>query len=152
MDKRIQLVVFILDEQQYALHLTAVERVVRAVYVTPLPKAPDIILGIVNLGGRIVPVVNVRQRFHLPEREISLSDQLIIAKTSRRTVALMADAVSAVVEHPEPTIIAAENILPGMKYVKGVVKLENGLILIHDLDTFLAIEEARTLEEAMKET
>ena len=62
------IVVFTLDEQRYALHLLAVERVVRAVEVTALPEAPEIVLGVVNVKGRIVPVINVRRRFRLPER------------------------------------------------------------------------------------
>ena len=62
------IVVFALDEQRYALHLLAVERVVRAVEVTALPEAPEIVLGVVNVKGRIVPVINVRRRFRLPER------------------------------------------------------------------------------------
>jgi purine-binding chemotaxis protein CheW len=70
MNKATQLVVFALDEQRYALRLTAVERIVRAVEVTPLPKAPQIVLGVIDAQGRIIPVVDVRQRFRLTEREV----------------------------------------------------------------------------------
>ncbi len=63
MDKLNQLVVFAFDEQRYALHLSAVERIVRMVEITPLPKAPEIVLGVVNVQGRIVPIVNIRKRF-----------------------------------------------------------------------------------------
>jgi purine-binding chemotaxis protein CheW len=62
-DKLNQLVVFAFDEQRYALHLSAVERIVRMVEITPLPKAPEIVLGVVNVQGRIVPIVNIRKRF-----------------------------------------------------------------------------------------
>jgi purine-binding chemotaxis protein CheW len=62
-DKLNQLVVLTLDEQRYALHLSAVERIVRMVEITPLPKAPQIVLGVVNVQGRIVPIVNIRKRF-----------------------------------------------------------------------------------------
>jgi purine-binding chemotaxis protein CheW len=146
-----QLLVFILDEQRYALSLAAVERVVRMVDITPLPKAPEMVLGVVNLQGRVVPLFNIRQRFGVPERELNLSDQLIIAHTSRRTVALVADAVSGLIERPEEEIIRAEKILPGMEYVEGVVKLEDGLVLIHDLDQFLSLQEENALDKAMLE-
>lgn len=145
-----QLVVFTLDEQRYALHLAAVERIVRVVEVTPLPKSPEIVLGVVNVQGRIIPVVNIRKRFRLPEREIALSNQLIIASTSRRTGALLVDEVSGVVEISEREMIEAGKILPDMDYVEGIVKLEDGLILIHDLNTFLSIEEEKALDDAMK--
>ena len=75
-----QCVVFTLDERFYAIRLSAVSRVVRAVEITPLPKAPPIVIGVINLGGRIIPVVNIRRRFRLPERELELTDQLIVAQ------------------------------------------------------------------------
>ncbi len=75
-----QYVVFGLDEHSFALRLSAVVRVVRAVEVTPLPRAPEIVLGVINVQGRITPVFDVRKRFRLPAREISLSDQFIIAR------------------------------------------------------------------------
>ena len=76
-------VVFTLDGLFYAVSLSAVSRVIRAVEITPLPKAPPIVLGVINLGGRIIPVVNIRKRFLLPERELELTDQLIVACASR---------------------------------------------------------------------
>jgi purine-binding chemotaxis protein CheW len=72
-----KLVIFTLDEQRYALHLAAVERVVRMVELTSLPKAPEIVLGVVNVRGRVVPVVNLRKRFGLAERGIRLSDHIL---------------------------------------------------------------------------
>ena len=143
-------VVFSLDGQRYALHLSAVERVIRVVEMTSLPKTPDIVLGIVNVEGQIIPVVNIRKRFRLPERELDLSDVLIIAQIPRRTVALVADNVSGVIEGSEQDITEAKEILPRMEYVKGVVKLKDGLVLIHDLDKFLSLEEDKELDSALK--
>jgi len=72
------IIIFSLDEPRYALPLSLVERVVRIVEITPLPKAPDIVMGVINMHGQILPVINVRRRFNLPEREIRLEDQLIM--------------------------------------------------------------------------
>ena len=151
-DKLNQLVVFTLDEQRYALHLSVVERIVKVVEVTPLPKTPEIVLGVINLQGRIIPAVNIRKRFGLPGRDVNLSDQLIIANTSRRTVALVADSVSGVVEGSANEVIAGGKILPGMEYVEGVAKLEDGMVFIHDLDRFLSLEEENKLDDAVKNT
>lgn len=151
MNNTIQIVVFTLDEQRYALYLSAVERVVRIVELTPLPESTDIVLGIINLQGRIIPVVNIRKRFNLPEREIEVSNQMIMAHTSKRVLALLVDAVEGIVERPEQEVILAEKILPEIEYIEGVVKLEDGLILIHDIERFLSLEEERKLEDAMKE-
>ena len=144
------LIVFALDRQRYALPLPVVDRVVRMVAITPLPKAPDIVLGVVNIQGRVIPVIDMRRRFRLPEREIVLTDQLVVAHTVRRPVALVADAVQDVITCAEQSLIAAENILPQVKYVEGVVKLTDGLILIHDLDKFLSLEEESSLDQALE--
>jgi purine-binding chemotaxis protein CheW len=147
----LQLVVFALEDQRYALHLSAVERIVRAVEMTPLPKAPEIVIGVINVQGRIIPVFNIRRRFHLPEREIELSDQLIIANTARRTVALPVDTVDGVIERLSEEVTPADQVLPRIEYVEGIVKLENGLVLIHDLDKFLSIDEGTKLDEALND-
>jgi purine-binding chemotaxis protein CheW len=147
-----QLVVFLLDDRQYALqHLASVEKVIRAVQVTPLPKAPEIVSGAINLQGRIIPVVNIRRRFRLTEREVNLGDRFIIACTPTRTLALVADAVTGVLELPQDALIAKERVIPGLEYISGVAKLADGMILINDLDSFLSLEEEATLETALKQ-
>jgi purine-binding chemotaxis protein CheW len=146
-----QLVVFTLDEQRYALHLVTVERVVRMVEITPLPKAPEIVPGVINVQGRIVPVVNLRRRFGLAEGEIRLSDHIILAHTLKRVVALVVDTVNGIIERSDHEVIAAQRILPGLEYVEGVTKLDEGLILIHDLGTCLSLEEGKMLDAAMNQ-
>ena len=143
------LVVFTLNEWRYALHLAAVERIVLIAAITPLPKAPEIVLGVVDIQGHIVPVVDIRKRFRLPERQIQLSDHLIIASTCKHAVALRVDEVGGVITRPHEDRTTAEQILPNLQYLEGVVKLEDGLILIHDLDTFLSPVEAQQLERVM---
>ena len=150
MNQKIQLCLFTLDERRYALTLLCVERVVFVVDITPLPKAPPVVLGVVNVKGDIVPVYDVRHRFRLPQRAINLTDQLMIARTSQQTVALLVDSVDGVIEVAEEDIAAAQGILPDIEYIQGIVKLPDGLVLIHDLEQFLSAEEERTLDEALK--
>jgi purine-binding chemotaxis protein CheW len=148
-----QCVVFTLDERLYGLRLSSVSRVIRAVEITPLPKAPPIVSGVINLGGRIIPVINIRRRFGLPERELELTDHLIVARAFRRdglenegrVLALVVDAVVGVRELSEQETIAAETILPGLEHLEGVAKTDQGMILIHDLGTFLSLEEESVL-------
>jgi purine-binding chemotaxis protein CheW len=151
MNRLNRLVSFNLDDQKYALFLSAVIRIIRVVEITSLPKAPDIVLGVINMHGLIVPVLDIRKRFRLPQREIQLEHQLIVASTSKRTVALLVDFVSDVVEISEEKIIAGEHILPGMEYVEGVVKTEDDMILIHDLEQFLSLQEEKALHESMED-
>ena len=143
------LVLFLLDGQHYALYLPAVERVVRAVEITPLPKAPGIVLGIINARGRIIPVIDVRQRCHLPARDIKPDDRFIVASTSRRVVALVVDAVAGVRELTDRQIVSVKQSLPFAEYLKGVARLEDGLALIYDLDQFLSLDEENVLDAAL---
>lgn len=142
-------VMFSLDERRFALRLEAVDRVERAVAVDPLPGAPAVVRGVINCRGRVLPVVDPRQRFGLPLRELELGDQLILARTLRREVALIVDQVDGLAEIDEEQTAVADNILPGLRYVDGVARLADGLVLVHDLARFLSLEEADALEGAI---
>ncbi|HEV2378168.1 MAG TPA: chemotaxis protein CheW [Terriglobia bacterium] len=147
-----QLVPFNLDEWRCALDLWAVHRIIRVVEVTPLPNSPEIVLGVVNVQGEIIPVVNMRRRFGLPEGEAKLCEQMIIARTAKRAVALLVDSVGGVVERPTREVTEAGKIVPGTQYLEGVAKTDEGILLIHDLNTFLSLEEETQLNGALAET
>jgi purine-binding chemotaxis protein CheW len=144
-----KMVVFRLDEQRYALMLNAVERIVRAVEVMPLPKAPTIVLGVINIEGRVLPVLNVRGRFGLPDKEITPSSQFLIARTEQRPVVLVIDEAEGIVERSSAEITGPSRIVPGLEQIRGVIKLDDGLALIYDLEKFLSLDETCVLEEAM---
>lgn len=144
-----QWVVFRLDECRYALPLNDVVRIVRAAEVTPLPKAPPIVLGVIDIEGDVLPVCNLRRRLQLKDRPVTADDHFLLAFTARRTVVLVIDEALGVVEHPAVATIPAASIAPGLEHVRGVLALEDGLVLIHDLEKFLSLEEVRTLDEAL---
>ncbi len=145
----LHLVVFRLDEQRYALRLDAVERIVRAVELTPLPNAPAIVLGVMDVAGHVLPVLNLRRRFGLPEREIGPTDQFLIAHTASRVVALVMDEVQDIIAYPEKAVIEAGRIVPGVEHIQGVITLEDGLVLIQALDQCLSLDEEQDLASAM---
>ena len=140
--------VFTLEDLRLALSLSAVETVTHIVHVTPLPNAPRIVAGVVNLRGRVIPVVNIRRRFNLGEREVMLSDRLVFAHTARRPVALAVDELIGVVESTPDCLVSGESVLP-VPHVEGVMKFNDGLIFIHDLDKFLDLEEEEALDSAL---
>jgi purine-binding chemotaxis protein CheW len=146
-----QWVVFCLDEGRYALPLAAVDRIVRAVHVTALPQGPDIVLGAIDVEGRVLPVFNIRRRFRLPERTVDPADHFLIARTAQRTVVLAIDTAQGVLERPATAMIDAASIAPDLEHLQGVIQLEDGLVLIHDLEHFLSLDEARKLDEAMNQ-
>lgn len=149
MHDHIELVVFRVDGQRYALPLSTVERIVRAVEVTLLPNAPAIVLGVINVAGSVLPVLNLRRRFGVLEREIGPADQFVIAHTARRAVALVVDEAQEVIDYPESAVIASGRIIPELEHIRGVVKLDDGLVLIQDLEKCLSLEEERELANAM---
>jgi purine-binding chemotaxis protein CheW len=144
-----QLVAFTLNRQPYALRLASVREVLRMVEVTPLPKAPEIVLGVVSLRGAVVPVLSIRRRLGLTEREASLSDHLIVADGACRIVGLVVDVVIGVVERSTEEITEAETIVSGAQYVEGIASLDKDILFIHDLDLFLSQPEERQLHDAL---
>ncbi len=136
-----RLIVFTLDARQYALCLFTVERVVRAVQVAPLLNAPAVILGLINVEGQIMPVMNMRKRFNLPMRDIDPQDQFIIANTSKRKMALWVDSVADVVEPLKQNVVSGKEILPDTESIKGAIILDDGMLLIYNLDRLLSSEE-----------
>jgi purine-binding chemotaxis protein CheW len=110
----LRLVVFDLDGQAYAIPLPSVERVLPMVAVSPLPKAPAIALGVINLHGQILPVLDIRRRFGLPPREYGLTARLLVARTSQRTLAMPVDEVMGVSEVATEAITSPDAVLPGL--------------------------------------
>ncbi|MCK9607489.1 MAG: chemotaxis protein CheW [Methylomonas sp.] len=144
------LLVFTLDDRNCALELSMVEKVYRAVAITPLPRAPDIVLGIVNVKGVVLPVVDIRRRFRLPEKKLTPDHQLIVAQAAGRRLVVLVDHVAGVIECAPKAVTETGNIVPGIEHVAGVARLEDGIILIHDLKRFLSLEEAAALDRALQ--
>ncbi len=143
-------VLFNLDQQQFALSLSMVESIARSVRIIPLPNAPDVVQGIINVHGRIIPVINIRERFRFPQKEMDLDDHLIIGRTSKQPLAIMVDDVEDIVEIESNKIIQQENILPGLEYIEGAAKIEDDVIIIHDLEKCLSVQEEQMLHEAIE--
>lgn len=144
-----QVVVFNIDDKNFALYLKVVRRILPSVEITPLPGAPKVVLGIINLEGEVIPVFNTRLRFQFKMKEMELSDRLIIVQTKKRNVALLVDDVKDVIEIIGEDLVMSGDILPGQKYIDGVIKLEDSLILIHDVDKFLSLYEEEKLNNAI---
>jgi purine-binding chemotaxis protein CheW len=149
MSERMQLLLFRLDGQRYALALATVERVVRAVELTRLPGAPAVVAGAVDVAGRLLPVLCLRRRFLQPHRDVLPSDQLLIARTQARAVVLLIDEALGVIDFDPAAMVDPQAIVPGLEHFQGLVQLPDGVVLIHDLERFLSADEANALDFAM---
>ena len=146
------LLVFHLDAQRYALHLSAVQRVLPMMAMAPLPSAPAVIAGVINVAGSVLPVLDARRCFGLRTRDVRLSDVLILVRTRTRSFALAADGVMGLIERGLAEITPAASLSPDTRHVAGVVKLDDGLALIHDVETFLVAAEQAQLDQALADT
>jgi purine-binding chemotaxis protein CheW len=141
-------VVFALDDGMFAVTARDVREIVFAVRVAPLPGAPEVVEGLVNVRGTLAPVFDLRKRFGLPPRAVDPSDHLVLATAASRLVAFRADRVVDFARFAAADVEAA--IVDDVEHVAGVAKTPDGLVLIHDLTAFLSVSEADALDEALR--
>lgn len=145
-----EVLIFALEGQRYGIATIDVREIVRAVTITRLPNAPAFIEGVVNVRGRILPVLDIRARFDLPPRPLDPADHFIVASAGLRGVILRVDRALHLALVDEGSVEAAPALAASATYVAGVAKLDDGLVLIHDLATFLSAAEAASLDEALR--
>jgi purine-binding chemotaxis protein CheW len=144
-----EVLVFEVAGQKYALPTRDVRELVRAVAITRLPDAPAVIEGVVNVRGCVFPVLDVRARFGLPSRALDVSDHFIVASAGSRGVILRVDRATHLAFVDEKCVQPSESLGASRAHVAGVAKMEGGLVLIHDVATFLSAAEATSLDAAL---
>lgn len=144
-----RLLSFILNHQRYGIASETVSEIIRAVAITPLPGSPAVVEGIIDVRGAIVPVFDLRARFALPAKPLEPSDQFILVRTSARTAALHVDQVVELLDVDNHSVSDSNRQLPHSASIAGVATLPDGLVLIHDVDTFLSAAESDTLQSAL---
>lgn len=146
----IRLVLLRIDGQSYALPLAAVDRVLRMVEVTPLPGAPEVVEGVINIQGEVVTIVSIRKRLGLAQRAVAAADSLVVVRARTRRLAIIAESVLGVVERPVDAVVSTGDIVGGIQHIEGVLKTHDGLVLIQDLDRFFSPAEEQSLDTALE--
>lgn len=146
--QELQLVVFRLAKEEYGLPITKVQEINRLVPITKLPQTPSFMEGIINLRGRIIPVIDLRKRFSLAISEHNDDTRIIIVEVSGQTVGIIVDAVTEVVrlpaasvEPPPPTFILEA------QYIQGVGKIDGRLLILLEIDNILTTQEEIALKQ-----
>jgi len=152
MSEFLHFLVFRLHEHRLGVLLSHIERVVFAAEVTPVPDAPQTVLGVINVAGKVLPVLNLRHHLNLPAKPIDLKDHFILARTQAGTVVLPVDEVHQVVNIAKSHFIKGGEVLPGLKATHGFVQLDTGLLVITDLDAFFSEDHRSDLNAALKES
>lgn len=156
MAKSLQLVVFNVGKELYGVGIESVQEIVRVPEITEVPDAPDFLEGVINLRGRVVPVIDLRKRLKLQGVDKTKSTRVLITENGKSQVGLLVDSVSEVlkvqpdaIEDP-PEMISAI----GVEYITGVAKVEERLIILLDLKKILSVEEMKrvgnTIEKAVE--
>jgi len=145
-------IIFNLDDQRYALSVKSVKNIIRSVALTYLSEAPDLLLGLLNLGGIFIPVINIREQFELPQKNIQISDRIIIADVSKYTIAFIADAVEDVVALRQEPLDQSVDIFPGMeKFLAGISRYNEHTVLIYDIDTLFPEQTIKHITDELKQ-
>lgn len=144
-----QVLVVSVEGLSVALPLISVVRVLRAVEVLPLPQAPEIVCGVINVHGELIPVIDFRKCLGFPGKAVIPNDQLLIVRSSKRLLALVIEASYGVTESLSSTFVPIRDMVPCKNHVAGILKSKSGLILVHDLEALLSLDEDRALTESM---
>ncbi len=147
--KDFHLVTFDLGEE-YGVPIHQVHEIVRIAGITMVPNSPSHMEGVINLRGRVLPVVNLRKRLKLCAAELSKSSRIIVTEVGTKVIGLLVDAVSHVIKVNATAVEAApEEVLEvDTDYITGVAKLKERLIILLDLEKLLRREKIETREES----
>jgi purine-binding chemotaxis protein CheW len=140
---------FHLANLRCALPEASVVEVLPSASLVPLPDAPSSVMGLLNVRGTIVPVLDLRARFGLPPKQLAPSDHFVLTRTRQKRVGLRVDRAEALVELDPALIDDAERVMGTAGLVAGVAKMPDGLMLIHDPERFLSEAEELAMEQAM---
>lgn len=146
----LQVVVFSLEGKALALDILMVQEIIRLVEITPVPNMPPFALGVINLRGKIVPIVNIREKLNLPESPPTAKTCIILIRSGDKLLGFLADDVTEVLTLPEGSVEKPES---GPDWIQsdlflGMAKLPAGLMVIINGDRLLSPKEEKLLQKA----
>jgi purine-binding chemotaxis protein CheW len=143
----IQLVTFSIDGEEFGVEILKVQEIIRMMDITRVPRAPRFVEGVINLRGKVIPIVDLRKRFGLEPRKRDKDTRIIVIEISSMIVGFIVDSVSEVLRIPASTIEPSPPVVSSLdsEYISGVGKLEDRLLILLDLDRLLSSEEQQVL-------
>ena len=145
-----QYVSFVLCGEEYGIPILCVQEIIRYDTLTKIPQSPEYVVGVLNLRGQVIPVVNLRMKFGLEDRELDKSTRIIVVEVQGRIMGMVVDEVSEVLQ------IELDNISPPppmgtqlrTDYISGMAKIKDTLVILLEIDKILTTEESVILEQA----
>jgi purine-binding chemotaxis protein CheW len=143
----LQLVSFHLAKELYGIEITKVREIILITEITAIPQTPHYVKGLINLRSTVIPVIDLRALFGLPEGELTDESRIMVLQAAGKTIGIVVDAVSEVlrvkkdeIAPPPPTVVGA-----GREYLTGLVRLDKQLLILLDIDKTLGTNGAETL-------
>ncbi|MGD1046723.1 MAG: chemotaxis protein CheW [Bacteroidota bacterium] len=146
-EELLQLVSFNIGQEEFGLDIQSIQEINRMVEITRVPNSPEFVSGVINLRGKVIPIINLRKRFGFPPKENDRNTRIIVVELAGMVVGFVVDSVSEVlripknITEPPPSIVAGI----GSEYIIAVAKLENRLLILLDLERILLEKEKEQL-------
>ncbi|MCX7856679.1 MAG: chemotaxis protein CheW [Deltaproteobacteria bacterium] len=149
--KILQLVTFKVDNEEFGVDILKVQEINKMMNITKIPNAPEYVEGVINLRGKIVPVVDLRKRLNFPQRPYDKNTRIIVVELDGMILGFIVDSVSEVLRIPESTVEPPPSMISGIDsdYIEGIGRLDNRLLILLELKkVFLEHEKSRLQEVA----
>ncbi len=153
-EKTVKLVTFELAEEMYGIDIMQSQEIIKMQPMTPIPNSLDFVEGVINLRGKVIPIINLKKRFQLMSSERSDSG-IIIVKLAETTVGITIDKIAKVIDIPASKILPPPSVVAGIgrEYITGVARdADEKLIILLDIDKLLTFEEQQELEQSTPDT
>ena len=139
----LQLVTFEIGEEEFGIDILKVQEIIRTIAITKVPNSPPHVEGVINLRGKVIPVIDLRSRFMMEYRQHDNQTRIIVVDLHRVVIGFVVDGVSEVLRIQSSTVEPPPPVVSGIEseYIKGVGKLDNRLLILLDLDKLIPIEE-----------
>jgi purine-binding chemotaxis protein CheW len=149
-----QYVSFILDNEEYGVPILKVQEIIRFTSLTRVPRASEFIEGVLNLRGRVIPVIDLRKRFSLPQAERDRNTRIVVVEVDNRTVGIIVDGVREVLQINSADIEPAPPLGSRVRtdFIEGMGKVGDRLMILLEIDKILSAEEKTALEEVASTT
>jgi purine-binding chemotaxis protein CheW len=150
-DELLQLVSFNLENEEYGMEILRVQEIIRMQGLTRVPNSPPFVDGVINLRGKVIPVIGLRKRFGLAARPNDKHTRIVVTEIGGAIVGFVVDSVSEVLRIPASTIEAAPRLgSVNQEFVAGVAKLEARLLILLDVERIMSEEENSALSSTQE--
>jgi purine-binding chemotaxis protein CheW len=147
-EELLQLVSFNIDEEEFGIDILKVQEIIRTVQITQVPNAPAFVKGVINLRGKVIPIVDLRMKLGKEKRNDDNHTRVIVVDLDSKTIGFIVDSVSEVLRIPKNITEAPPEIVSGVnsEYITAVGKLEDRLLILLDLEKILSVNENEELK------